>query len=62
MLTLTNTAITAFEVLQTGHVGVSGSTGAVPHRSLLAIRALVDRPRVGNALPVAALNAVKDPL
>jgi hypothetical protein len=50
---LTNTAITAFEVLQTGNVGVGGSTGAVVHRSLLAIRALVDRPRVGNAQPVA---------
>jgi hypothetical protein len=43
--TLTNTAITAFEVLQTGNVGVGGSTGAVVHRSLLAIRGLVDRPR-----------------
>jgi hypothetical protein len=44
--TLTDTAITAFEVLQTGRVGVGGSTGAVVHRSLMAIRAaLVDRPR-----------------
>ena len=60
--TLTNTAITAFEVLQTGHVGVGGSTGAVVHRSLLAIRALVDRPRVGNAQAVAALNPVKNPI
>ena len=42
---LTNTAITAFEVLQTGRVGVGGTTGAVVHRSLMAIRAaLVDRP------------------
>jgi hypothetical protein len=56
--TLTNTAITAFEVLQTGNVGVGGSTGAVVHRSLLAIRALVDRPRVGNAQPVAATETV----
>jgi hypothetical protein len=60
--TLINTAITAFEVLQTGHVGVGGSTGALVHRSLLAIRALVDRPRVGNAQPVAALNLVKESL
>jgi hypothetical protein len=36
---LTDIAITAFEVLQTGSVGVGGSTGAVVHRSLLAIRA-----------------------
>jgi hypothetical protein len=43
--TLTDTAITAFEVLQTGRVGIGGSTGAVVHRSLMAIRAaLVDRP------------------
>jgi hypothetical protein len=38
---LTNAAITAFEVLQTGDVGVSGSTGAVLHRSLLGIRAVL---------------------
>ncbi len=40
---LVNTAITAYEVLQTGNVGVGGSTGAVVRRSLLAIRAFVDR-------------------
>ncbi len=40
---LTNTAVAAFEVLQTGHVGIAGSTGAVVLRSLLAIRAFVDR-------------------
>jgi len=44
---LINAAITAFEVLRTGHVGVGGSTGAVVHRNLMAIRAaLVDRPSV----------------
>jgi hypothetical protein len=43
---LTNTAITAFEVLQTGNVGVGGSTGAMVRRSLRAIRDLVDRPPV----------------
>jgi hypothetical protein len=44
---LIDTAITAFEVLRTGNVGVAGSTGAVVHRSLTAIRAaLVDRPSV----------------
>ena len=37
---LTDTAIAAFEVLQTGTVGVLGSTGTLVHRSLLDIRAL----------------------
>ena len=51
---LTDTAITAFEVLRSGNVGVGGSTGAVVHRSLMAIRkALVDRPpAVGPGTPV----------
>jgi signal transduction histidine kinase len=40
---LINTAIVAFEVLKTGNVGVAGSTGAVLHRSLTSIRALVGR-------------------
>jgi hypothetical protein len=41
---LIDSAITAFEVLQTGNVGVAGSTGAVVLRTLMAIRAFVDRP------------------
>jgi hypothetical protein len=41
---LINTAIAAFEVLQTGSVGVAGRTGALVHRSLLRIRSLIDRP------------------
>jgi hypothetical protein len=41
---LTNTALTALEALKSGHVGIAGSTGAVLHRSLVAILALVDRP------------------
>jgi hypothetical protein len=41
---LTDTAIAAFEVLQTGNVGVGGSTGAVVHRSLMAIRAALVSP------------------
>jgi len=41
---LTDTAITAFEVLQSGSVGVTGKTGGVVHRSLMGIRALIDRP------------------
>jgi hypothetical protein len=41
---LSETAITAFEVLQEGNVGVGGSTGALVHRSLIAIRALANSP------------------
>jgi len=40
---LINTAIVAFEVLKTGNVGVTGSTGTVLHRSLTGLRALVGR-------------------
>ena len=40
---LINTGILAFEMLKTGSVGVSGSTGAVLQRSLLGLRALVKR-------------------
>lgn len=44
LLTLANTAITAFEALQTGNVGIGGSTGTLIHRSLVAIRTLAQRP------------------
>jgi hypothetical protein len=37
--TLANAAITAFEVLRTGNVGVGGSTGTLVHRNLMALRA-----------------------
>ena len=40
---LINTGILAFEILKTGDVGVAGSTGAVLHRSLIGMRALVSR-------------------
>jgi signal transduction histidine kinase len=40
---LTHTALIAFEVLQSGNVGVAGSTGAVLHRSLKGIGDLVGR-------------------
>jgi signal transduction histidine kinase len=43
MRNLINTAIVAFEVLKTGNVGVSGSTGTVLQRSLTASRALIGR-------------------
>ena len=42
--TLAVTALLAFEALQQGNVGVGGSTGGVVHRSLIAIRALAERP------------------
>ena len=40
---LINTAMVAFEVLKTGNVGVSGSTGAVLQRSLVGLEALIGR-------------------
>jgi signal transduction histidine kinase len=40
---LINTAMIAFEVLRTGNVGVAGSTGAVLHRSLTGLDALISR-------------------
>jgi hypothetical protein len=39
---LTKTAITAFEALRTGRVGVGGSTGSVVLHSLMAIDAALD--------------------
>jgi len=40
---LINTAVIAFEVLKTGNVGVAGNTGGVLNRSLMGLRALIDR-------------------
>ena len=40
---LVNTALLAFHVLETGNVGVSGSTGRVLGRSLLRLRSLIGR-------------------
>jgi signal transduction histidine kinase len=40
---LTNTAILAFEVLQKGNVGVTGSTASILHRSLMGTRDLIGR-------------------
>ena len=52
---LTETAIAAFEVLQTGRVGIGGSTGAVLLRSLVGIRAtFVDRKPAAATTPAAA--------
>ena len=44
---LINTAVIAFEVLKTGNVGVAGNTGAVLNRSLIGLRALIDRSLAG---------------
>jgi hypothetical protein len=44
LLKLVQTAITAFEAVQTGSIGVLGRTGALVHSSLLGIRALINRP------------------
>lgn len=54
LLTLTNTAITAFEALRTGNVGVGGSTGSLVHRSLLAIRSLAEGPAAKITPPTSA--------
>ncbi len=43
---LLRAAITAFDVLRTGNVGFSGSTGAVVRRSLERMDALVNPPQV----------------
>jgi hypothetical protein len=43
---LAHSAMTGFESLQAGNVGVGGSTGALVHRTLKALCALVDRPSV----------------
>jgi hypothetical protein len=43
------TALTAFEALQSGSVGVNGRTGALLHRSLTELARILDR-----AAPAAA--------
>lgn len=40
---LLSTAITAFDVLQTGTVGVAGRTGTLLHRTLVQMREILDR-------------------
>ena len=40
---LIKTALIAFEVMQTGAVGLTGTTAALVHKSLVGISALVDR-------------------
>src|SRR5258707_10493391 len=41
---LINAAITAFDVIQAGAVGVGGMTGDLVLRSLMGIRTLIERP------------------
>lgn len=53
---LINTGILAFEILRTGNVGVTGSTGAVLHRSLMGLRALVSRSLAEIRLTEGAQN------
>ena len=57
MRNLINAAITAFEVIQTGTVGVGGTTGALVQKSLMGIRALIDRPAAEVAQPVPSGKA-----
>ncbi len=52
---LLNTAIAAFEVLQTGSVGIAGTTGSLVYRSLLSMRTLLD---AAARLPATAKAAV----
>ena len=54
MRALLRTATTAFGVLQTGNVGVGGSTGALIARSLGAIEALLNREAAPIAQPATA--------
>ena len=46
---LTNKAIAAFEVLQTGTIGIGGTTGTLVLSSLMKIRELINRPAPGAA-------------
>ena len=48
LLNLITTAISAFDVLQTGNVGVNGRTGGVLQRSLAAIRVFANRQSAAN--------------
>ena len=54
MRALLRTATTAFGVLQSGNVGVGGSTGALIARSLRALEALLNRQVAQLAQPVSA--------
>ena len=61
---LLNTAMIAFEVLKTGNVGLTGSTGAVVDRSLIGLRDLIARSiediRVANVVPARKRISVSE--
>jgi hypothetical protein len=50
---LITTAITAFDVLETGSVGITGRTGGVLKRSLAALRVFADRQSAATPAPMA---------
>ena len=54
--TMADTAMAAFEVLQSGNVGIGGSTAAVLHRTLVSIRALTGRSLLEVRLPEPVLK------
>jgi len=56
---LVTTAITAFDVLQTGNVGINGTTGGVVRRSLAAIGELVNRRSATTPAPVVGPATAK---
>ena len=65
---LTQTALLSFEVLKTGNVGVSGSTGTILHRSLKGLASLISRAMeevrltqsVGNREPFLVAGFIDD--
>ena len=59
---LINTGLIAFEVLKTGEVGVKGSTGEVLGRSLMSIRALVERSLAEVRLTHGVYNLERFPI
>ncbi len=59
---LVGTAIVSFEVLRTGNVGVTGSTGAVLHRSLMGLRTLIGRSLAEVRLTQGIQNRERIPL
>jgi hypothetical protein len=59
---LAKTAITAFEVLQTGSVGVAGRTGDVVLRSLKAIRTILEAPPTASVTKKTSPSKAKEPV
>ena len=59
---LVNTAVLAFEVLKTGNVGVTGSTGVVLHRSLTGLRDLIERSLAEVRLTQGVQNLAQFPV